>query len=102
MMPVEEGNTSFARNPKARAASLHTSSQAVFAAGPVAQLALPELMRTARMRPLVLLRLARPTSTGAATTRFLVKTAAAVAPSQTSASVTSGRPLALIPAIVVA
>src|SRR5882672_9807231 len=102
MMPVDDGNTSFGRNPKARAASLHTSSHAVFPAGPVAQLALPELMRMARMRPLELLRLARPTSTGAATTRFLVKTAAAVAPSQASASVRSGRPLALMPAMAVA
>ena len=52
MMPVDEGKISLARNWSARAASLQTRWQAVFPAGPVAQLALPELTKTARMRPL--------------------------------------------------
>src|ERR1019366_7397 len=40
----------------------------------------------------------RPTSTGAATTRFVVNNAAAVAPPAASTSARSGRPLTLIPA----
>src|SRR5450432_748239 len=102
MMPVEEGKTSLSRNWNMQAVSLQTRSQAVFPAGPVAQLALPELMRTTRILPLDPLRWARPTSTGAAATRFLVKTAAAVAPSPATARAKSGRPLCLIPAIAVA
>jgi len=43
----------------------------------VAQLALPALISQARTRPFASRRFRRATSTGAATTRFLVKTAAA-------------------------
>src|ERR1700682_1575538 len=83
-------------------------------ARPVAQLAFPEFTTTARMRPPVASNEARPTSTGAATTRFFVNNAAAVAlPAtaelrsawtgegarpHTSTSARSGRPLTLIPA----
>src|SRR5271165_3111530 len=74
------------------------SSQAFRPAAPVAQLALPEFTRTARTRPRLDRKDARPTSRGAATTRFLVKSAAAVAPAVASASAKSGRPLTLIPA----
>src|SRR5712692_7629098 len=49
-------------------------------ARPVAQLALPEFTTTARTRPPVESNPARPTSTGAATTRFFVNNAAALAP----------------------
>jgi len=49
-------------------------------ARPVAQLAFPELTTTARTRPPVESNDARPTSTGAATTRFVVNNAAALAP----------------------
>src|SRR5258708_5380744 len=64
----------------------------------VAQLALPEFTTTARTRPPVDSSDARPTSTGAATTRFFVNNAAAVAPSAASTSARSGRPLTLMPA----
>src|SRR5580693_1090444 len=67
-------------------------------ARPVAQLAFPEFTRTARTRQREESRLARPTSTGAATTRFCVNKAAAVAPLAASARAKSGLPLALIPA----
>src|ERR1039457_2163164 len=91
-------------------------------ARPVAQLALPEFTTTARTRPPVETSAARPTSTGAATTRFLVNNAAAVAPMaaaelpsvwtlrlrtawagevarpHTSTRPRSGRPLTLMPA----
>src|ERR1039457_1098130 len=83
-------------------------------ARPVAQLAFPEFTRTARMRPPVENNAARPTATGAATTRFLVNKAAAVALPETaelrsawtgegarphtSTSARSGRPLTLMAA----
>src|SRR5216684_1224459 len=67
-------------------------------ARPVAQLALPEFTTTARTRPPVASNEARPTATGAATTRFLVNKAAAVAPPAASTSARSGRPLGLMPA----
>src|SRR5271155_184139 len=67
-------------------------------ARPVAQLAFPEFTITARTRPPVESNDARPTSTGAATTRFVVNNAAALAPAEASARARSGRPLALMPA----
>src|SRR5208337_2218594 len=67
-------------------------------ARPVAQLAFPEFTTMARTRPLVASNDARPTSTGAATTRFFVNNAAALAPLAASTSARSGRPLTLIPA----
>src|ERR1039458_3574584 len=67
-------------------------------ARPVAQLALPEFTTTARTRPPVETSAARPTSTGAATTRFLVNNAAAVAPPAAATRARSGRPLTLMPA----
>src|ERR1700688_170970 len=68
-------------------------------ARPVAQLALPEFTTTARTRPPVASNAARPTSTGAATTRLVVNKAAADVPSPASAKARSGRPLTLIPAL---
>src|ERR1017187_7460980 len=83
-------------------------------ARPVAQVALPEFTRRARPRPPVESNDPRPTSTGAATTRFLVNKAAAFALPETaelrsawtgegarphtSTSARSGRPLTLMPA----
>ena len=72
--------------------------QARSPAGPVAQLAFPEFTITARTRPRLAARDARSTSKGAATTRFLVNTAAAVVPREASISARSRRPLALTPA----
>src|SRR5450755_2668143 len=87
-------------------------------ARPVAQLALPEFTTTARTRPPLERNAARPTSTGAATTRFFVNNAAALAPPaaaalrpawtgegarpHTSTNARSGRPLTLIPAATAA
>src|ERR1700733_353717 len=69
---------------------------------PVAQLAFPELTTTARTRPPAETSARRPISTGAATTRFCVNRAAALAPSTASASARSGRPLTLMPAATAA
>ena len=80
------------------ASSRQTCWQACMPALPVAQLALPEFTITARTLPRLAANDARPTSRGAATTRFFVNTAAAVVPGQASTSARSGRPLALIPA----
>ncbi len=84
--------------PSNRASSRQTRWQALIPACPVAQLALPEFTITARTRPRLAANDARPTSRGAATTRFLVNMAAAVVPGQASTSARSGRPLALMPA----
>ena len=73
MMPVEEGKISAAGTPRIFAASRQTRSQAEMPARPVAQLALPEFTTSARIRPPVAASDARPTSTGAATTRFVRK-----------------------------
>lgn len=99
IIPVEDGKISPARSFRSVASPAQTSRQALIPALPVAQLALPEFTMTARMRPRVAASAARPTSRGAATTRFLVNTAAAVVPAQASTSAKSGRPLALIPAL---
>src|SRR5438552_12466934 len=98
MIPVEEGNTSEARTLSRRAAWAHRDLQSRMPAFPVAQLAFPELTRTARTRPRVLANAARPTSTGAATTRFCVNRAAPRVSAPARISAMSGLPLALIPA----
>src|SRR6266853_4572814 len=99
MMPVEDGKISEASTLSRFPASRQTFSQARMPSRPVAQLALPEFTTTARIRPPVERNAARPTSMGAATTRFVVNSAAAAAPSATSTSARSGRPLTLIPAV---
>src|SRR5271165_203987 len=99
MIPVDDGKISADLPPSRCAAWLQVSRQARRPGCPVAQLALPELTRTARTRPLLFARAARPTSTGAATIRFLVKRAAAVARGSARISARSGLPLALIPAV---
>src|SRR5208283_1873025 len=102
IIPVEEGKISPAETPSNLPASRHTFSQARRPARPVAQLALPEFTTIARIRPLPDCTAARPTSTGAATTRFVVNSAAALAPPLASASARSGRPLTLMPAATAA
>src|SRR5207247_10359660 len=81
------------------ASSLQTFSQARIPAAPVAQLALPELTMTARTWPWLLTSEPRPTSMGAAVTRFLVKSAAALVGRSARMSARSGLPLALMPAV---
>lgn len=98
MIPVDEGKISAGGAPNRFPASRHTRSQAWMPTRPVAQFALPEFTTTARTRPPVKRNEARPTSKGAATTRFCVNNAAALAPPATSASARSGRPLTLMPA----
>src|SRR6185369_7539005 len=98
IMPVDEGKISLGRSCSSRANSRQTCWQARIPALPIAQLALPEFTISARIRPRLAFNDARPISRGAATTRFLVKTAAAVVPAHASTRARSGRPLALIPA----
>src|SRR6266404_2472835 len=68
-------------------------------AAPVAQFAFPEFTMTARTRPPVRASAARPTSTGAATTRFFVNSAAATVRASARINARSALPLALIPAV---
>ena len=98
MIPVEEGKTSAGRIPSSSATCWQTCLHALRPCFPVAQFAFPELTMTARIRPLTFDKCALPTSTGAATTRFLVNSAAAVDPGAASTSARSRRPLALMPA----
>ncbi len=99
MMPVEEGKTSAGAQAKVAAAAAQVVSQAAMPAAPVAQLALPALTRTVRIRPPPVVRCLRPTVTGAATSWLLVNIAAALAPLGATATARSSLPLALIPAL---
>src|ERR1700680_2785650 len=101
IMPVEDGKTSSAAMPSTLAVSVQIRLQARKPSFPVAQLAFPELTMTARTRHLDAASDERPTTTGAATTRFCVKTAAAVVPTQASANARSARPLTFMPAFAV-
>src|SRR5215469_3784021 len=98
MIPVEEGKTCSGLVPSSRAASRQTSRHAFRPGKPVAQFAFPEFTTTARIESRLARNAARPTWTGAATTRFLVNIAAALVPGQHSTRARSVRPLALIPA----
>ncbi len=98
MMPVEEGKTSAADTPNSFPASRQTCSQARMPTRPVAQLALPEFTTTARTRPPVKSSDLAADFHGAATTRFFVNNAAALAPPAASTSARSGRPLTFMPA----
>src|SRR5258705_4599265 len=77
MTPVEQTNNSCGVQPSRFAASATVRSAAAWPAAPVAQLALPAFTTTARMRPFDARRCSLEMRTGAATTRFCVKTAAA-------------------------
>src|SRR5690242_3184828 len=99
MIPVDEGKIFDAFAFSSFPISAHTSLHARKPAGPVAQFAFPEFTTTARTRPLERRSELRPTSTGAATTRFLVKTAAACVEGPAQISARSALPLALMPAV---
>jgi hypothetical protein len=101
IMPVDDGKTASAATPRSFPVSAHIRLHARKPGFPVAQLAFPELTMTARIRPLDAVTEVRPTSTGAATTRFWVKTAAAVVPTQASAKAKSGLPLTFMPEFAV-
>src|SRR3989442_10711946 len=77
--PVEQTNNSCGAQPRHFAASATVRSAAAWPATPVAQFALPAFTTTARMRPFDARRCFLEMRTGAATTRFCVKTAAAEA-----------------------
>src|SRR6266403_5527966 len=77
MTPVEHTNISCGAQPSRFAASATVRSAAAWPAAPVAQLALPAFTTTARMRPLDARKFSFEINTGAAATRFCVKTAAA-------------------------
>ena len=81
-MPVEDGNTAVAGTPNNWPTSRQTRWQALIPASPVAQFALPEFTSSARTRPRLAAKEARPTTRGAATTRFFVNIAAAAVPAQ--------------------
>ena len=98
MRPVEQTTTSPAATPSSRADVLGGAVGVLEAGGPVHALAPPLLRTTASTRPSATT--VRDQVTGAASTRLLVKTAAAwwSGPSLTT-SATSGRPEALRPAV---
>src|SRR5215475_8300392 len=79
MTPVEQTKTSWGGRPRRLEVSSTVRREARSPCWPVAQLALPALTTTARMRPLDSARCFFERVTGAATTRFCVKTAAAEA-----------------------
>src|SRR5438876_7010045 len=100
--PVEQTNNSCGRSAIRRAASSFVRSATVSPEAPVAQLALPALTTTARMRPLDSRRFFFERVTGAATTRFCVKTAAAEAGTSLEMSARSSAPVFLRPHAVAA
>ena len=70
MMPVEEGKTSSARQPKSSPRRRRWRARLASPAWPAAQLALPALMATTRTRPPVARRFSLSTISGAAITRL--------------------------------
>src|SRR5258708_31571797 len=77
--PVEQTNNSCGVQPSRFAASATVRNAAAWPASPVAQLALPAFTTTARIRPFDARQCSLEIKTGAATTRFWVKTSAAEA-----------------------
>src|SRR5437899_11505197 len=77
MTPVEQTKISSGLQARRFAVSATVHTAAAYPAAPVAQLALPAFTTTARMRPFDARRCALEIVTGAATTRFCVKTPAA-------------------------
>src|SRR5690349_20169891 len=75
--PVEQTNTCSGSQPNSRATAWAVAWDAAIPSSPVAQFALREFTITARMRDADLRRWRRQRTTGAACTRFWVKTAAA-------------------------
>ena len=102
MTPVEQTATSSGRQRRWRAASSTVLTEAAYPTVPVAQLALPALTMTARMRPFEAFKWALETTTGAATTRFCVKTAAAEAGTSLERSARSRAPVFFRPQAVAA
>ena len=97
MRPVWHTSTSVVAQPTACAVSSHMRSASARPCSPVAALALPELSTTAAARPSA--RCRRLICTGAAATRLVVNTPAAVtgAPSAVATIARSGAPDGLMP-----
>ena len=99
MTPVDATRTCSAGQWTSRAVSAAMSRAACMPSSPVHAFAQPLLTMTARAMPPERARCSRDTTTGAASARLVVNTAAACAgPSQTS-SARSSPPLALMPAL---
>src|SRR5258707_11710069 len=102
MTPVEQTNTSCGANSMRRAASSLVRNATASPRIPVAQLALPAFTTTARMRPLDSRKFFFESVTGAATTRFCVKTAAAEAVTSLDMRARSSAPVFFRPHAVAA
>ena len=107
MTPVERWSTCSGVAPIAAATARPMVAWSASPPGPVAALALPEVAMTARAYPAiwslppVARRLARESCTGAAAKRFGVNTAATgTGPASATMRAKSGRPEALMPAVV--
>src|SRR5208283_2823935 len=100
MTPVEHTRTSWGWQKRRRAVSSTVFSEAARPAGPVAQLALPAFTMTARIRPFEARKFSLETTTGGATTRFCVKTAAAEAGTSLESSARSSAPVFFRPQAV--
>src|SRR5207249_10004353 len=102
MTPVEQTNNSCGVQPSRFAASATVRTAAAWPASPVAQLALPAFTTTARMRPFDARIFSLEMRTGAATTRFCVKTAAAEAGTSLERIARSSAPVFFNPQAVAA
>src|SRR5580658_10590413 len=91
--PVEQTRISLGVQPRALAVSATVLCAEAWPTAPVAQLALPAFTMTARMRPFEARRCSLEMVTGAATTRFCVKTAAADAGTSLQIIATSSAPV---------
>src|SRR5215475_11424782 len=102
MTPVEQTKSSWGGRPRRLEVSSTVRREAESPCGPVAQLALPALTTTARMRPLDSARCFFERTTGAATTRFWVQTAAAEAGGSLERMARSSAPVFFRPQAVAA
>src|SRR5437773_2059136 len=100
--PVEQTNNSCDAQPSRFAASATVRTAAAWPASPVAQLAFPAFTTTARMRPFDKRKFSLEIRTGAATTRFCVKTAAADAGTSLEITARSSAPVFFKPQAVAA
>ena len=100
MIPVEEGKTSSAAQPKTSAAVIQVARAAAKPGSPAAQLALPALIATTRTLPPEARRFSLSIISGAAVTRLAVKAAAALAGASATMRAKSVRLLFLRPALV--
>ena len=98
--PVENGSTCSGRQPSSRASAAQVERARARPSAPVPALALPVLMRSARMLSPAA-RCSRQSCTGAAQNRFAVKTPATRAPGSSTTTVRSRRFALRMPAMAV-